>query len=300
MDTEVDALTSDGISQRRLDAARLGALLLAAGVLAGLLAWRVWGFTDPNNLLKLQVDMALVAIVAVGMTVTIARGGIDVSVGAILGVAAACSTLAAGGGVVSSVAAAVAVGALLGALNGTVSVLTRLHSALVTFGALITYTWVFRALRGGGDAMTVPHGVQALAQARALGLPSIVWIAMGVVVGRGILARRVPFILAFAVCGSAAGLAGVLYAGEYGRLGPMAGSGLALEALAAVVLGGAALGGKAASVAGTAAAAVFVGVMHNGMVMLDVGAVAQAGVFGAVVVAAAVGNRLPSVRACHK
>jgi ribose/xylose/arabinose/galactoside ABC-type transport system permease subunit len=103
---------------------------------------------------------------------------------------------------------------------------------------------------------------------------------------------RLRGVLDFAVCGAAAGLAGVLYAGEYGRLGPTTGRGFGLEVLAAAVLGGASLGGGTGSAAGTAAGAVLVSVLHNGAAMLNVGEMAQAAVFAAVVVVALLANRM--------
>ena len=290
-------------------AAREAGLLLALIVVVAVLCARAYGFTTANNMTKLLVDVSLLAIAGTGLTLVVVSGGVDVSVGSVLALASACSMLAVrrGAPVVAGLAIAVGVGLGLGALNGAVIALTRLPSVVVTLGALVLHRWLFLAVLGGEPMDGVPTGVRALAAAEVLGVQAIVWIAIALAaaaaaflrwhaVGRRLYAAgprpRALSLLAFAACGATVGLAAFLWAGEYSAVETTLGRGFELQVIAAVLLGGASLRGGTGSVLGTARGALLVGVIYNGMELLDVSRTWQAAVFGLLVALAALANAL--------
>jgi len=293
--------------RRWLRAAREAGLFLALAAVVAVLCARAYGFTTANNLAKLLADVSLVAIAGTGLTLVAVGGGLDVSVGSTLALASACSVLAVRGGApaVAGLAIAVGVGLALGALNGAVAAFTRVPSVVVTLGALVLYRWLFLAVLGGESIDGVPAGVRALAATEVLGVQAIVWIAIAVVaaaaaflrwtaVGRRLRGagerRRALSVLAFAACGATVGLVGCLWAGEYNAVETSLGRGFELQVIAAVLLGGASLRGGTGSVLGTARGALLVGVLYNGMELLDVPGLWRAGVFGTLVVIALLVN----------
>lgn len=274
----------------RVRAAAIAASLVGLVVF---LSWRASGFTSPSSLAKLGTDVALVALVSVWMTVVMAGGGIDLSVGAILALAAACSVRVAESGApaIAAVAVALGIGLGLGALNGAVSRLTRLHPLAVTLAAWWGYRWLFAATFGGQPVAEVPQGLRELAQVQWLGVPAPVVLALAAAAGAFAMLRRhgggrtrALSVLAFAACGATAGLAGLLWAGEYNALEPGLSLGFSLQVIAATLIGGASLRGGTGSVLGALAGALVVGVLHNGMAMLDVPSAHQHLVFGVVIV----------------
>ena len=300
---------SGAAPRRWLGAAREAGLFVALVGVVAVLCARAYGFTTASNVAKLLVDVSLVAIAGAGLTLVVVRGGVDVSVGSLLALASACSVLAVRGGApaVAGLAIAVGVGLALGALNGAVSAFTRVPSVVVTLGALVLYRWLFLAVLGGGPLDGVPSGVRSLAAAEVLGVQAIVWVAIAVVAAAAAFVRwhavgrrlcgageraRALSVLGFALCGATVGLAGYLWAGEYNAVGTTLGRGFELQVIAAVLLGGASLRGGTGSVLGTARGALLVGVLYNGMELLDVPGGWRAAVFGTLLAVTAVVNEL--------
>ena len=307
--TQAPGCLREGASgpRRWLRAAREAGLFLALAAVVAALCARAYGFTAPNNLTKLLVDVSLVAIAGTGLTLVAVGGGLDVSVGSMLALASACSVLAVRGGApaVAGLAIAVGVGLALGALNGAVAAFTRVPSVVVTLGALVLYRRLFLALLGGEPIDGVPAGVRALAAAEVLGVQAIVWIAIAVVAAAAAFLRwsavgrrlrgagerpRGLSVFAFAACGATVGLVGFLWAGEYNVVETSLGRGFELQVIAAVLLGGASLRGGTGSVLGTARGALLVGVLYNGMELLDVPGVWRAAVFGTLLAIALLVN----------
>jgi len=282
------------------------------GILALVLSQRASGFGTPDNAAKLVTDIAFIAVASLGTTGLMIAGGIDLSIGSILAVAAACSGLAvrAGAPVLVGVAAAVGSGAALGALNGALSVLTRLHSALVTLATAFGYGWLCQAILANSWTRDVPGSFRRVAEAEVLGVAAFVWLAGGLVVaaaailhgspaGRWLAARGIGrrggtssgirsqahLIPWFALNGGVVGLLGAFWAAEYDAM-PAVGGGFDLQVIAAALLGGASLFGGRGSVFGAALAAAFVGLLYNGMVLVDAYGRFCWPVFGALIAAA--------------
>ena len=292
----------------------VGALALAFALFAFLTP----RFAEPANLVHILADVSLVTIAGVGMTAVIVGGGLDISIGSILALASACSVLAVkhGAPTIVGLSIALGIGAALGALNGSISAFTRVHPIVVTLGMLSVYKWAFLAVLDGQWIREMPAGVRALARARVVGLPAIIGFAVAAVAlgdlvlrrhvlgrhlyaagGNEALARtigvrtRLLRVFAFAFCGATVGLAAILWAAQYNTVQSNLGEGFELQVIAACVVGGAAITGGSGSVIGTATAALLIGVIYNGMVMLGVHSDWQKAVFGVMIVAAVLLDR---------
>lgn len=246
------------------------------------------------------LQTVIVGLVALGMTVVMVSGGIDLSVGsavALCGVAAA-KVMAMGESAmmpVVAVAAAMAVGVVCGMYNGMLITALRLPPFIVTLGTLGFFRGVAKWVSGSSSVYSKPGWIAAWVEPSPRGAWSwlvvapVVWVMVGIagvvavvikrtVVGRQAVAtgsneeaaRRAGIPIArvkvgvYAVCGLLVGLAGVV---QYARLGgsgdPTIQVGLELKAIAAVVIGGASFAGGYASVMGTLCGALLMVLLEN-------------------------------------
>lgn len=289
----------------------LAALLLAFGLMTDHFASAVTFRALAN-----QIPDAL--LVATGMTLVIATGSIDLSVGSVLAFSGAVGGLAlAGGGwpLPLAAAAAVAAGTACGLANGLITIRWSLPSFLVTLAML-------EMARGGAYLVTRsqtvylgtavdPLNAQITGGLRAPILLAIAIVAIGELVlrgsifGRQVLAvgsnpeaarlagidpRRVRAAV-FAASGALAGLAAVTQTARLSAADPNAGAGAELEAIAAVVIGGTSLTGGRGSVLMSALGVIVIAVLGAGLAQLGVQEPTRRLVTGAVIVGAAVADR---------
>ncbi|MDQ3694838.1 MAG: ABC transporter permease [Chloroflexota bacterium] len=273
------------------------------------------GFTTPNNLLNIARQTAIIATMAVAMTFVIAAGQIDLSVGAVAGLASVTTALTiVRFGPVAGIVAGLLTGLVVGALNGLLVTRLVIPSFLVTLGMM-------GVARGSAMWITDTAPVPILSQpynqvfgSGSLGpVPSLlIWIvvvtAIGAVVlrktpyGRQVLAtggneraarfsgvntRRIGF-LVLTVSGVVAALAGMLYAGrlQSGRF--QWGEGDELSVIAAVVLGGTSLFGGSGSVLGSVLGALLIGVVNNGLILMGLETSQQIIIRGGIIIVAVV------------
>jgi ribose transport system permease protein len=271
------------------------------------------GFTSSNNLLNIVRQTATISVMAVAVTFVIGAAEIDLSVGAVAGLASVVCAMALDSyGVVAGIAAGILLGVLVGAINGALVVVVGIPSFLVTLGMLGiahgTAQWItksapqpiledaFNSVFGSGDLGPVP----------SLVLWTVVAVAVGHVLlrhtpyGRGVLAtggneeaarfsgvptRRIKFLV---MVGSAtvAALAGMLYAGrlQSGRF--QWGEGDELSVIAAVILGGTSLFGGRASVIGALLGSLMIGLINNGLILMGLEFSQQQIVRGAIIILA--------------
>jgi ribose transport system permease protein len=254
-------------------------------------------------------------LVATGMTLVIVTGGIDLSVGSVMALSAAVFGLVLMGPVGSlpvAMVSAIVTGACAGLANGAISVRWRLPTFLVTLGMLemargATYLLTdSRTLYLGARVDLVNRdlilGVGAPAILAVLVIASGQFMLTRMVFGRELLAvgtnseaarlagispGRVR-IAAFALSGALAGLAAIVQAGRLAAVDPNAGTGLELDAIAAVVIGGASLSGGRGSVVASALGALVILVLGAGLAQLGVQEPTRRLVTGAVIIAAAI------------
>lgn len=271
------------------------------------------GFLSQNNLLNIFRQTATITVIAIGMTFVISCAEIDLSVGSIAGLSSVVSAMTiATYGLVPGIIAGLAVGAIVGATNGALVSLLGIPSFLVTLGMLgIAFgiaQWItdsapqpilndtFNAIFGGGDIGPIP------------GL--MIWMALAVTIGAivlnrtkfgrqvlatggnraaaeftGINTKRIKFSVLL-ISGLAASVAGMLYAGrlQSGRF--QWGSGDALSAIAAVILGGTSLFGGSGAIIGTFMGALLIGLINNGLILAGLESSQQQVIRGVIIILA--------------
>jgi len=242
----------------------------ALAALCGLLAVRAPDFFGTAQVRTMLVGAAPVLVVAVGMTLVILTRQIDISVGAQFSVCGIVAALLAKAGLPlpAAFAAAVAAGAVLGAVNGALVAFARLPAIVVTLATWVVFRDALRWWREGQFVRDMPPGFQWFGLGGDAGPWAVVGVAAAVFVvfawglrhlaaGRAVYATgsdaeaarlaglrpdRVVF-GAFVLTGCLTGVAAVLNAVRFADVDPSAGTGLELEVIAAVVVGGVAITG---------------------------------------------------------
>jgi ribose transport system permease protein len=271
------------------------------------------GFTSSNNLLNIIRQTATISVMAVAVTFVIGAAEIDLSVGAVAGLASVICAMALDSyGLVPGILAGVVLGATVGAINGALVVGVGIPSFLVTLGMLGiahgTAQWItdsapqpilndsFNNVFGSGDLGPIPSLVIWTAVAVAIGHV----LLRRTTYGRGVLAtggneeaarfsgvptRRIKFTVMMA-SSTVAAIAGMLYAGrlQSGRF--QWGEGDELSVIAAVILGGTSLFGGRASVIGALLGSLMIGLINNGLTLMGLEFSQQQIVRGAIIIAA--------------
>ena len=286
-------------------------------------------FLGSGNLFNVVRAISEIGIIAVGMTLVILVGGIDLSVGSVMGLASVGVALlltSGGWGLVPGVLMVLALGFGFGLLQGIASARFRIQSFIVTLAGMQIARGIAR-MWSGGEGVSITYGDgpgQAPVPFSLLGertfggvvpIPALFFVvvaALAVLVLRASAFSRhvyaiggnekaavlsgVPVIrvkvLVFGLCGLLAALAGIVHAGQYNFGGPNDGTGYELNAIAAVVIGGTSLSGGRGSVSGTVAGALLVGVLDNILQLNDIDSNVQLIVVGVVIVLAAGLQRL--------
>jgi len=290
------------------------ALLLLAALLT--VATRLGGggqFLAVGNLTNILSQVCVTAVLAAGASFVIVGGGIDLSVGSVLAVSAALSAgaLKAEWPVPVACAVGLLAGAAFGAANGVLVAWLNLPPFIATLGMMgiargCTYVYL-----GGAPLFSFPAGFRVLAEGHLLGIPAPL-VVMAVVFGcghvllsrtrfgrsvyalggneeaarlSGIAVRRLKGTL-YVLGGAAAGLAGILLAARLDSAEPQAGDGYELDAIAAVVMGGASLSGGEGTIGGSLVGALIMGVVRNGLNLLNVSSYWQKVAIGSIILVA--------------
>lgn len=267
-------------------------------------------FANFSNILRQQ---APTIIIAVGVTFVITTKGIDLSVGS-LAALGGCTGAAVATNSSSpwlALMAMLAVGVAAGALNGWFIAYKKVPAFIVTLAGFTAFPGLALLITGGGSIPVTQESLLYFGQGEALGLPVPALIAL-IVVGLGWLvhsktrfgmrvvaagsnttgARRsgVPtqriLMAVYVIAGASAALAGLIIAGRLGAGSSNVGQTLALEVVTAVVLGGTSLFGGRGSVIGSALGAVLLGVISNGLTLLQMNPFYIPIVQGAILLAA--------------
>lgn len=302
---------------RSLFASRYGILAVLAAVLV-LASATIPEFRSASNLANVAVQSSALAILAIGQTLVIIAGLIDLSVGMLIGliVVVTCDVMD-GQSAMTAVAIALAlgIGAGVGAVNGLLNNILRIHPLILTFGMLSVLQGAVFVYTDRSVGRTSPEFAW-LANGDIAGMPfSALLLLVTALAAAGLLHRtrlgrhlfatggheeharragintaRVRF-WAFTLSGLSAGIAGILVAGRLGTGYPNAGVGYELDAIVAVVLGGTSLAGGRGSIAGTVAAVFVLGIASNALNLLEVSSFTQILIKGLIVVAAILLNQ---------
>jgi ribose transport system permease protein len=269
-------------------------------------------FLTQTNLLNVGLATSVAALLAAGQTYVIILGEIDLSVGAALGFSAivTASTLR-DHGLVPALAAGLATGAAIGLINGLLVTKTRMPSFIATLATMSVLSGLTLQFTSGNPVGIVDFDFQGIGQDRLAGIPVPVWIMFVVYALFGFALARTRFgrfvyatgdnaeaarlsgirtqrvkVQAFVISGLLAALAGFILSARLSTAEPTAGTGLELEAIAAVIIGGTSLAGGRGNLLGTLVGALVLGVIDNGMNLLDVSPFLQNVVKGLVILLA--------------
>lgn len=273
--------------------ALLVVLVIACGVLSP-------NFLTPGNLANLADQMPIFAILAAGQLVVILTGGIDLSVGSVLALCAFFAAALSHQGLLPALIVPVLAGGGVGLLNGLGAAYTRVPPFIITLAmlsvargfALQSAAWYNGGSITGAGAAPVSasrdFGFPLVSSGTILGLPVAALIAIAVFAALAYILRYEPFgrhvyavggnesaalllgvnvkrvkIWVYVISGMLAGLAGVLYASRQGSAPPTAAGGYELDAITAVVVGGALLTGGVGTVRGTVIGLLIVRILPN-------------------------------------
>jgi len=284
------------------------------------------GYYARENLSDLFLGNMPVLIVAIGTTLVILTGNIDISVGsvfAICGVVAGITAKASGSVGVATVASCL-VGAALGALNGSLVAYLRMPSIVVTLATMVALRDGLRWWTEGAWVQDLPQGFQwfglpqssypIVACAIVIALQSVVaWVMRNLAIGRAVFATgsnetaarltgldtaRVTFGV-FIVAGALTGLAALLNSVRFNQIPSNAGLGLEMKVIAAAVVGGTAIRGGEGSLTGTLLGVVLLGAIGPALTFLGVSAYWERALQGAIILAAVAVDAVRERRAFH-
>jgi len=264
-------------------------------------------FATLDNLTTVLRNSTELLLIGLGMTLLLAMGGVDVSVGVVMGLAAIVIGQLLNAGVSPGLTALSGpiVGALIGVVSALVVVAGRIPAIVGTLGLYGVYRTAVFALLGGQWLSGLPDSLTRMVNTPLLGLPVTVWVialAYGLVwlalrrtpyglhllaIGNsedkarlsGIAVTRVRF-ATFIISGLLCGLAATFYVGTYRNVEMTIGSQLALEAIAAVVLGGTGIMGGHCSLLGTVLGVFLLRILQNGLLLVGVPSLWQTVVTG--------------------
>lgn len=290
--------------------------LVAIVVIFGLLAP---DFLSQRNLLNILQQSSINACLALGMTLVIISGGIDLSVGPTAAISAVITAtmLVAGVPVPLAILAGLAIGAVCGLVNGVLVAYAGLQPFIVTLGTLSTYRAIALIYTGGNPVLGVPAGFRALFNGSLLGLPIPVIMVAVVALLAWVLLKKTPLgeyllavggneeaayvagvpiaitkITAYVISGVLAALASMILVGRLGAAEPILGNLWELDAIAAAAIGGASLMGGKGSVIGTILGAIILGAMRNGLTLMNVQAFYQLLATGLIILVAMMIDRV--------
>jgi rhamnose transport system permease protein len=284
-----------------------------------------------NSWRDLLLTPSILLLLAVGQAVVIITRNVDLSVGSILGLTAYLTGRlfidVPGLPIIAVMVAGILVGVLLGLVNGVLVAFGKVPALVITLGTLYIYRGIVLTWAGSNriNADDMPAGFLRLGTKSLLSVPVLTVIALVVLVivgyylhtargGRemyaigsdpdaavlyGLNVRR-RLLFAFALSGGLAGLAGVVYAARYGTVSSGAGTGIELQAVAAVVIGGVAIFGGSGTVWGAALGAILLVTINRALPILGIPDFWQRAVVGALIISAIVLDRVLAARQARK
>lgn len=297
------------LASRRREAGLAATIVLLAAVLAVFAP----GYFSAENLNDVALANLPVLIVAIGMTLVVLTGEIDISVGSLFAVCGVVAGLAAklGWPMPAVIAGVCLLGAAIGGVNGWLSAAIRIPSIVATLAMMVVLRDGLRWTTQGAWVQDLPAAFQwfGLSQAAypwVAGLLGFTLLAGTAVALRHLAAARAIYatgsnqeaarmagintvrvkLFAFAAAGGLTGLAAVVNAVRFSQIPSNSGLGLELKVIAAVVVGGAAIRGGSGTMAGTLLGVVLLGALGPALTFLGVSAYWERALQGAIILAA--------------
>ena len=291
-------------------------LLLPILILCGSLSVISPNFLTATNLSNILINSAPLALAATGLTLVIICGDLDLSVGSTMAlVSTSLALLMSNFGLPIYIAFGIGliVGALVGFINGLLSVKVNIPSFIVTLAMMSVARGIALVLSDGSAVTNLPESVTKIASGRLLGLSFIIWIPIIIIPIIGFLLSRTVLglniysiggnkeaailagvpesktrIMALTLSGLMAGIAGVISTSRLGVGSPIIAEDLILDAIAAVVIGGTSLFGGIGKISGTIFGVLLIAIIKNGLVLLNVSPFYQRVAIGIVILIASV------------
>lgn len=294
-------------------------LIAVLVLLAVSFSWISPYFFSLENLTNIFIQSAVHTIIAMGMTMVMATAGIDLSVGAILALSGivTASLLKAGAGIGVAVSAGMASGAVMGLINGVGVSLFGISPFIVTLGTAGIYRALALIVTEARPIYGLPIELRKIGVGRMVGIPMSVLVALLVTAlafylinwtrfgthartvgdnAQGAFRMGVPVaatqIGIYLVSGVAAAIAGLVIVARLNTAEAIAGLGIELEAIAAVVMGGTSFWGGDARILGTLLGTLVIAVLYNGLTLINVPTYYQQLVVGLVFIGAVLADRL--------
>ncbi|HLJ32513.1 MAG TPA: ABC transporter permease [Ktedonobacteraceae bacterium] len=278
-------------------------------------------FLSIDNFVQILLSVAILAIVAVGETLVVLTRNVDLSVGSIVGFTAFVTAYffkeLPQSNLLPGILLGCALGLVLGLLNGVIVSFGRVPSIVATLGTLYAYrglVFIFASnTTSQVNASDVPTSYLALATTQILGIPALIFIAavIAIIVGYflhasqsgrqlyavgsnpeaasmiGIRADWLVF-TAFAAAGLLCGLAGVLWGARFATVDATNATGLELQVIAAVVVGGVNIFGGSGTILGAVLGAIVLGTLENALNILNISQFWLQAIYGAAIIGAVV------------
>ena len=289
-----------------------GAFYLLTILSVALTIWTPSFFTAAN-LANVALQVAVLTIVALGMTLVILTEGIDLSIGPLLGLCGVVAALlvTAGYPLPVAVGSALVIGMIFGAVNGTLVAVVGMPPFVVTLGAFGIAQSIATVLTKGDSVTGLPAYYRWFNDGVFAGIPVPIWATIAVFALTWFLLYRTKFgryvfaiggnrralilsgtrvnayhIAVYVYAGLLAGIASFIMTARMNAAHPTIGVGLEFDAIAAVILGGTSFEKGRGGIGGTVIGALAVGVLRNGLNLLGVGAEWQVAIVGIVIILA--------------
>ena len=316
MDTRTGVPVTIGRSLATLARQREIGLVAVMVVLGAMVTIQAPQFLSVSNLSQVTVLASIVAVAAVGQALVVLTRNVDLSVESTIGLVAYCvasilESHALGGP--AAMLVGVGIGLLLGMINGLIVTVLRVPAIVATLGTLSIFRGVDYLIAGSHQVpvAALPDGFTDPAYASIFGVPpfvilTVVIVAVTAVVlrqtrfGRQFYAvgsnpeaaailgirRRVVVFAAFSACGLLAGVAGVMWVIEFGTINGTSATGVVLQVVAAVVVGGVNIFGGSGTVVGAALGALFLGFIGNALLLVGLSQFWLQAIYGLVILLA--------------
>ena len=309
---------------RRILKSQIIGILMILLVMCVVLTISTEQFLVEDNIFSVLRQISFIAILAIGECLVIITGGIDLSVGSIFAmssVVAAMSMAQWGVSVFVGIVIGLFVGAVFGLANGLFITKLRLPPFIATLGTLSIARGLAYGVTGGYPISSLPQAFKYIGQGYIgpVPFPVVLLVFLGVIftifLRKTVLGRRIYAIggneetarvsgikvknvklIVYVLSGVMASISGMATAGRLGVAQSTAGQGYELDAIAAVIIGGASVTGGIGTVFGAIIGAAIMGVLKNGLVLLSVSAYWQQAIVGCVIILAVSMDQLRFVR----
>lgn len=296
-------------------------VMIVGVVLVLLMAYLTYSsnvFLTYNNMFNLFRSTSIYGVIAIGMTFVILTGGIDLSVGSVVGLTSIISTMLMKSGmpIAISITIAMLAGISVGIINGIIIHYGKVPPFIATLGSMTVVRGLIKLVSDAKMITGLPKSFSNFSLQANLGLPNLFWIwLVGIILAWFVLSRTIygrniyaigsneesarlsginisrNIIYVYATSALLSGIAGIMLASRLSSGIPTAGSGYELDAIAATVVGGTALTGAKGGVIGTFLGSILLATIRNGGILLGMNPFILEVIIGLLIVFAVIAQR---------